>query len=80
MLSASEEDAAGRRLTRHIETFRDAGGGSYRRQSEVHHVCLFDRAEITSWLEQAGFEVETATAYGPFELPRRRVAFFATRL
>jgi hypothetical protein len=80
VLSASEEDAELMQLTRSIETFRDVGGGSYRRGSEVHHVRLFERSAVSSWLEQAGFEVETATAYGSFALPRRRVAFFATRL
>jgi cyclopropane fatty-acyl-phospholipid synthase-like methyltransferase len=79
VLSASEEDAELQQLTRNIETFRHVGGGSYRRRSEVHHVRLFERSAVSSWLEQAGFEVETATAYGSFALPRRRVAFFATR-
>ncbi len=78
VLSASQEDAQTRQLIRHIETFRDVGDGNYRRSSEVHHVRLFDRASITSWLEQAGFEVETACAYGALELARRRVAFFAS--
>jgi hypothetical protein len=80
VLSASTEDAELARLTRTIETFRDLGGGSYRRRSEVHHVRLFDRSAVGAWLEQAGFEVETATAYGALDLPRRRVAFYATRL
>jgi SAM-dependent methyltransferase len=79
VLSASEEDAELMQLTRSIETFRNAGGGAYRRGSEVHHVRLFGRSAASSWLEQAGFEVETSTAYGSFALPRRRVAFFATR-
>lgn len=79
VLAASEEDTERRRLTRHIETFRNVSGDSYRRRSEVHHVRLFDRSAISSWLEQAGFEVETATAYGTFELPRRRLAFYAAR-
>jgi SAM-dependent methyltransferase len=79
VLSASEEDAERRLLTRQIETFRDVGDGSYRRRREIHHVRLFDRSAIASWLEQAGFEVEIATAYGAFALPRRRVAFFASR-
>jgi hypothetical protein len=56
------------------------GGGSYRRGSEVHHVRLFERTAVKSWLEQVGFEVEIATAYATFALPRRRVAFYATRL
>lgn len=79
VLSAAAEDSGLMQLRREIETFRDGGGGSYRRRSEVHHVRLFERSAVRSWLEQAGFEVETTTAYGSFALPRRRVAFYATR-
>jgi SAM-dependent methyltransferase len=79
VLAASAENSEGTQLTRSIETFRDAGEGSYRRRSEVHHVRLFERGAVGAWLEQAGFDVETATAYGSFALPRRRVAFYATR-
>lgn len=80
VLSASTEDVEGKRLTREIETFRDLGAGSYRRTRELHHVRLFERAAVLAWLAQAGFKVETATAYGALELPQRRVAFYATRL
>lgn len=80
VLSASEEDAELKQLTRRIETFRNVADGLYRRRSEVHHVRLFDRASVSSWLEQAGFRVEVVTAYGSFALPRRRVAFYAARL
>jgi SAM-dependent methyltransferase len=79
VLSAATEDVEGKRLTREIETFRDLGAG-YRRTREIHHVRLFERAAVVAWLAQAGFEVETATAYGALQLPPRRVAFFATRL
>jgi hypothetical protein len=79
VLSASHEDVENKRLTREIETFRDPGNGAYRRRSEVHHVRLFDRRAVASWLERAGFEVEVSTAYGAFELPPRRLAFFASR-
>jgi hypothetical protein len=80
VLSASREDVETQRLTREIETFRDVGGGTHRRTREVHHVRLFDSSAVTSWLAlAAGFEVETSTAYGTFELARRRVAFFASR-
>jgi len=79
VLSASVEDAQRRQLTRLIETFREVGDGAYRRRSEAHRVRLFERGAVISWLEQAGFEVQTATAYGGFELPPRRVAFYATR-
>jgi hypothetical protein len=67
-------------LTREIETFRNLGDGTYRRRTEVHHVRLFERRVVTSWLAQARFEVELATAYGSFQLPPRRVAFYASRL
>jgi SAM-dependent methyltransferase len=79
VLSASEEDATLGQLTRHIETFRDVGGSSYRRRSEVHHVRLFERGAVSSWLDEAGFEVQTATAYGSFQLPPRRVGLWAAR-
>lgn len=79
VLSASAEDTELMQLTRDIETFRDRGDGSYRRRREVHHVRLFERGAVSSWLEQAGFNVETASGYGSFALPRRRVAFSATR-
>lgn len=77
VLSASHEDVENRRLTREIETFRDLGRGAYRRRSEVHHVRLFERSAVSSWLERAGFDVELATTYGSFELPPRRVVFYA---
>jgi SAM-dependent methyltransferase len=80
VLSSTHEDAEANRLTREIETFRDVGGGAYRRGREVHHVRLFDRAVVVSWLEQAGFEVEVATTYGGvLALPQRRLAFYASR-
>jgi SAM-dependent methyltransferase len=79
VLSASHEDAEASRLTREIETFRDVGDGTYRRSKEVHHVRLFERAAVVSWLEKAGFEVEVTTAYGALPLPHRRVAFLAAR-
>lgn len=79
VLSATHEDAEASRLTREIETFRDVGGGNYRRRSEVHHVRSFHRAAVVSWLEQAGFQVQVTTAYGGLVLPRRRVAFHALR-
>lgn len=79
VLAETHESVENRQLTRKIETFRDVGDGSYRRRREIHHARTFDRAAVSSWLEQAGFQVETAHAYGDFELPRRRVAFYATR-
>ena len=78
VLVETVEDAAARSLARHIETFlRD--GDYYRRGREVHHVRLFDAAELTRKLSACGFAVETARSYGTFALPPRRRAFFAAR-
>ena len=66
-----------------IDLAREAApAAQFRRASayDVTLVRLFDRSAVGSWLEQAGFEVEIATAYAAFALPRRRVAFYATRL
>ena len=79
VLAESHEDVDNRRLMRRIETFRDAGDGTYRRRSEIHHIRIFERATVASWLEKLGFDVRTRFTYGDLELPRRRVAFYATR-
>ena len=69
-----EEDRDGGWLTRDMTLFRDAGGG-YRRSRETHRQRLFRAEEIETWLRDIGFEVETARAYGYFELAPRRMAF-----
>jgi SAM-dependent methyltransferase len=77
LLFQTTEDRDAHRLTRVIETFRKVGT-AYRRAREVHHVKLFDEDTLRSWLNGAGFLVETARSYGDHPLPPRRVAFFAT--
>ena len=66
------------RLTRRIVSFHRVGD-LYRRDVETHHVCLFDAGSVISWLEKAGFDVETRRSYGAQALLPRRLAFFATR-
>ncbi len=78
ILYETREEPAARRLTRTIETFRREGD-LYRRGREVHEVRLFEKAAVRSWLDSAGFDVETANAYGAQLLGPRRLAFFATR-
>lgn len=78
VLSETEDNPGARLLVRNIETFRKVDG-SYRRGREVHRVRLFDRDEVSAWLEVAGFNVVTATSYGEFRLAARRRAFFCTR-
>ena len=69
-----QEDRAGGWLTRDMIVFREVGGG-YRRSRETHRQRLYRPEEIEAWLQDAGFEVETARAYGDFELAPRRMAF-----
>jgi SAM-dependent methyltransferase len=78
ILYETREDPPARRVTRTIETFR-LDGDAYRRAREVHDVRLFDEAATASLLRSAGFDVETARAYGASPLGKRRVAFFGTR-
>jgi len=46
-------------MQREIETFRDLGNATSRRGSETHHVRVFVRNAVISWLERAGFKVVT---------------------
>jgi SAM-dependent methyltransferase len=79
VLHESREERATSYLVRRIETFRRMHEGAYRRSEEVHTARLFDRHSIAAWLDEEGFDVAVHRAYGGFELPRRRLAFIATR-
>jgi SAM-dependent methyltransferase len=79
ILVDTREDQGSATLERDIDYFVREGD-LYRRGRELHRVCVFDPAEVIAWLGQSGFAVETAEAYGAQRLPRRRRAFFATRL
>jgi len=83
LVDRREERAAGR-LTRTIESFRaiescGAQCATYRRNREEHTVRVFDAATVRRWLEDAGFAVVTAPAYGDHPLLPRRLAFEAVR-
>lgn len=78
VLAETREDQAARRLVRSIETFRRVGE-HYRRGRELHHVRLFDTAELCRQLAAFGFSIETARCYGAQPLPPRRRAFFCVR-
>ena len=79
VLAETTEHPEERRLVRTIETFRRAGD-LYRRGREVHQVRAFETQALTADLNNCGFTVETAVAYGDEPLFPRRRAFFATRL
>ncbi|APR80388.1 SAM-dependent methyltransferase [Minicystis rosea] len=78
ILVDTRDDRDTRAITRSIEVFRRVGD-AYRRSREVHHVRAFDERTLASMLDEVGFDVETARAYGDTPLLPRRVAFFATR-
>jgi SAM-dependent methyltransferase len=78
VLVETSEDQASRTLQRTIETFRRMDQ-LYRRGREIHHVHLFETDELMERLDQSGFAVRTAQAYGDYRLAPRRRAFFCTR-
>lgn len=65
-------------LTRTIMVERRVDG-VVRRDSEVHRVRLYDEGELRTRLEEAGFEVRIARAYGDFDLYEGVAAFIAKK-
>lgn len=74
VIAIKESDGA--RLTRRVLTFR-AGG---RRDEEVHHLELYDRAELTRLLRGCGFRVTIRRSYGTRRLPPGHAVYAAVRL
>lgn len=72
------EDRARSMLARDITIMRRVDG-AWRRTPEHHRVRLYRTDEITAWLEQAGFRVDTARRIGRHVLAPRRLAFAATK-
>src|SRR5262249_4464567 len=73
-----EENKAKRLLTRRITSFRKVGA-LYRRDREVHRQRLFERAELTQQLRDAGFRVRTLAGYGSLRFARGLVGFLARK-
>lgn len=78
VLVETVDDRNCRTLTRSVETFRRVDT-LYRRGFEVHRVHLFESTEVVTMIQDAGFTVETAEAYGDAPAFTRRMVFFATR-
>jgi SAM-dependent methyltransferase len=70
------KESDGTRLTRRVLTFRQIGGET-RRDEEIHHLELYDRAEILELLE--GFRVRVRRSYGSRRLPAGHAVYVATR-
>jgi SAM-dependent methyltransferase len=73
-----ETGVDGDMLTREITTFRKTGE-LFRRDSETHRLTLLHPAEISDSLRNAGFDVQTTTAYGSLSLPDGLTAFLARK-
>jgi len=65
-------------LIRRIITFRKVGE-YYRRDDEVHHLCLYKATEIASKLRQIGFQVQIMRSYGKYNLPKAHAVFIARK-
>lgn len=72
------KESDGATLTRRVLTFR-ATGDSMRRSEEVHHLELYDRAEITVLLREHGFRVTRRRSYGTQRLPKGHAVYMAVR-
>lgn len=68
-------ESDGGRLTRRVLTFRADG----RRDEEVHHLELYDRAELTALLRDRGFRVTIRRSYGTRRLPPGHAVYAAVR-
>jgi SAM-dependent methyltransferase len=74
----ADSDRSGRRLVRHITTFRKIGG-EYRRSQETHVVRIYSRADIAAALTARGFAVRMRRSFGRVRLMAGDVAVIAQR-
>lgn len=77
-LYEAEENPRRKLLTRRITTFRRVGD-SYRRDSEVHRLRLFERRELVEPLTKLGFSVRAVRRYGTLKFPPGYVGFIARK-
>jgi hypothetical protein len=71
---------AGEELRRRIVTFRNRGGGRFRRGEELHRLRLHRPAEVLGALRAAGFAARTLPGgYAGVPLPRGLVAYLARK-
>ena len=73
-----QEDPDQHILTRRIITFRQVGN-NYRRDDEVYCQRLYAATEISTMLQQVGYQVEIHRCYGQFPLPNAHATFVARK-
>ncbi len=75
-----EVSRAGDELRRRIVSFRDRGGGRFRRGEELHRLRLHRPAEVLGALRAAGFAAHTLPGgYAGEPLPRGLTAYLARK-
>lgn len=79
VLMTAEEDKDKKKLVRRITTFRKINE-LYRKQQEVHTLCLLDHKEIIKVLKNIGFEVELLTNYYNFKFSQGHRGLLAKKL
>ncbi len=79
VLMTAEEDKDKKKLTRWITTFRKIDK-LYRKQQEVHILCLLDHKEIIKTLENIGFKVDILTSYYNFKFSQGHRGLLAKKL
>jgi len=79
VFATATEDRQQVLLTRQITSFRKVGE-LYRRDHEVHRLRLVPGAQVLSWLQEIGFEVQALTGYGPVPFRQGGAGFLAAKL
>ncbi|GAB4530411.1 MAG: hypothetical protein Tsb0014_13050 [Pleurocapsa sp.] len=78
ILFEKQENREQKKLTRRIITLRKKEN-YYQRNEEIHHVRLYESSEIVEKLRRVGFDVQTSSSYGQFNLARGHIVFIATK-
>ncbi len=73
------EDSTAGTLRREIEIISGQDSDMERHAHETHHLRVFAADAIRAALQESGFTVETAPAYGTYRLAPRRLAFLCVR-
>ncbi|MEM8778121.1 MAG: class I SAM-dependent methyltransferase [Cyanobacteria bacterium P01_G01_bin.49] len=79
VLMTAREDQNKKQLSRKITTFRKIGE-LYRREQEVHHLCLLERRELLEQLRTIGFQVEILEGYGSLTFSPGHIGLLARKL
>lgn len=78
VLVEKEENREQQTLIRRIISFRKVGE-YFRRNEEIHRLRLYKATDIAEHLHQVGFQVQTTSNYGDYQLPKAHVAFIALK-